>query len=115
MYERVVPAFVAAACLLMAAPQDVSFSQSAASVGAYDFVEITVRVSPPASGNPFTDAVVKGEFRESGSTQAVALDGFCNSGDGSLFRIRFMPAKPGEYVYKVVHAEGGLEKSYEGT
>jgi hypothetical protein len=115
MYERVLPAFVAAACLLPAAPREVSFSQSAASIGVYDFVEITVRVSPPASGNPFTDAVVKGEFRESGSIQAVAVVGFCDSADGSLFRIRFMPDKPGEYVYKVVHAENGVEKSYEGS
>lgn len=98
-----------------AAPKDVEFSASAASVAAYDFIELSLRVSAPVAGNPFTEAVVTGSFGPQGSSERVQVDGFCDSADGSLFKIRFTPSKPGEYAYSVKYAEKGFEKSYSGT
>jgi hypothetical protein len=98
-----------------AVPREVVFSQSASSVAVYDFVEIDLRVSGPVSGNPFTEAVVTGTFGMGGAAGRVKVDGFCDSTDGTLFRIRFMPSKPGDYAYAVKYAEKGFEKSYEGT
>jgi len=43
-------------------PSDVSFSLSAASIEAYDFVELTAQISRPRAPNPFTDATFKGWF-----------------------------------------------------
>ncbi len=101
--------------LMCAAPAEVSFSQSAASVAAYDFVEVTLQVSAPSAGNPFTDAAVTGSFGMAGAGERVKVDGFCDSSGGTLFRIRFMPSKPGAYAYTVKYAEKGFEKSFDGT
>jgi hypothetical protein len=38
-----------------AAPKEIAFTQSAASVDAYDFVEILVAAASPDVRNPFTD------------------------------------------------------------
>jgi hypothetical protein len=73
----------------------VTFRQSAATIDVYDFVEVTVTVARPAA-NPFTDVVVAGEFRCE-EAEPVKVDGFCDSQDGSVFRIRFMPARPGSH------------------
>jgi hypothetical protein len=115
MSKALTAAFLTAAWLACAAPKEIVFSQSAASVAAYDFVEITLHVSGPPVGNPFTEAAVTGEFRESNSQAPIKVDGFSDSSDGTLFRIRFMPAKPGDYAYTVRYAEKGFDRSHEGT
>src|ERR1051326_4938041 len=101
--------------LLPGAPGDVSFSRAAQSVDAYDFVEITVTVASPDARNPFTDATLLGSFRKSGATQRTDVEGFCDSPDGSAFRIRFMPSAPGEYSYSITYRQGAFEKSHTGT
>ncbi len=98
----------------LAAPGNVSFSQSAQSVAAWDFVEVTVHVASPDVKNPFTDANVTGEFGMKGEVP-VHVNGFCDSEDGSVFRIRFMPSRVGEYQYSVAYKENGLTKNYNGT
>ena len=115
--QRIVVALSLLASLrvVWAAPADVSFSQSAASVPAYELVEVAVRVGTPVAGNPFTDATVTGWFGPSGSGTRTKVDGFCDSSDGSLFKVRFMPSKPGDYSYKVTYTQKDFEKSYEGT
>ncbi|MBM3212117.1 DUF5060 domain-containing protein, partial [Candidatus Poribacteria bacterium] len=90
----------------------VKFSQSAKEVYAYDFVEITISIDKPNVKNPFTDAVVKGEFKD--ETNTIHVDGFCDSQDGSIFRIRFMPMKPGNYIYSVKYQQGDIEKAHHG-
>ncbi len=72
-------------------------------VECFDSIELTVRDgAPPAGANPFTDAVVYAEFAREGE-QPVRVDGFCDSIDGRLFRVRFMPSKPGKYRCQVVY------------
>jgi hypothetical protein len=50
----------------LAAPGELSFSQSTSSVEAYDFVEIAVNVEGPDARNPFSDVDLRGSFVESG-------------------------------------------------
>jgi hypothetical protein len=84
-------------------------------VDAYDFVEVTLRPDPPVVGNPFTDAVAEGEFGPAQGGAALKADGFCDSQDGSVYRVRFMPSQPGDYRYKVTLRHGGQAQSQEGT
>jgi len=115
MQRLVLAVSLLAGHLAWATPAKVEFSQSAASVAAYDFVEVSLQVSAPDAGNPFTDVVVTGWFSLAGTIERVKVDGFCDSSDGTLFKIRFMPSKPGDYAYTVQYAEKGFEKNYEGT
>lgn len=93
----------------------VSFQASAEEVDVYDFVEVAVRVQPPPAGiNPFTQAEVRGQFRREGE-EPVAVDGFCDAADGSLFKVRFMPSRPGRYRYTVRYRQPGLERTHDGS
>ncbi|TAM83850.1 MAG: DUF4038 domain-containing protein [Acidobacteria bacterium] len=104
----------AAAGMLNAAPGRVSFSQSAESISAYDFVEVTITVTSPDVQNPFTQANVTGQFAMAGQAP-THVEGFCDSADGSVYRIRFMPSNPGEYTYVLTYKQGSFTKSHEGT
>jgi len=58
--------------------------------------------------NPFTDQLVKGEFvHESGNR--IEIDGFCDSEEGSLYKLRFLPVQTGTYQY-VLSLEGGPKR-----
>ena len=92
----------------------VTFRQSAATIDVYGFVEVTIDVTRPTAANPFTDIVVAGEFRCE-EANPVKVDGFCDSQDGSVFRIRFMPARPGSHRYSVTYRQGDFEVSHEST
>ena len=96
-------------------PLNVSFSQSAAAVQAYDFVEVTATVSWPRAGNPFVDATFNGWFESENRSQRWPVEGFCDSKDGSVFRIRFMPAMAGNYRYSVEYRQNRAIKTTSGT
>jgi hypothetical protein len=102
---------VAVLCWAATVWGQVGFSQSARLVEVYDFVEVTVRVSAPDAGNPFTEASVTGSFGPAGSAERLRVEGFCDSADGSVFRIRFMPWAPGDYTYSVTYSKS----NYDGT
>jgi len=106
---------LAAVPVAQAAPANITFSQSAEAIEAYDFVEITLNVASPDAQNPFMDVTVEGQFGKTGSGQQLKVAGFCDSADGSVFRIRFMPATAGEYAYSIVYRQGGFEKTHSGT
>lgn len=95
---------------------EMSFSQSSDSVEVYDYIEVTIDVSRPNVKNPFTDVFVTGRFGAGRADQAkrYAVDGFCDSPDGSVFRIRFMPMESGDYVYSVTYWQNNLQKVYTG-
>jgi hypothetical protein len=78
-------------------------------------VEVTLNVTSPDAKNAFTDVVVEGQFGKAGDSQRLLVGGFCDSADGSVFRIRFMPAVPGDYAYSVTYRQGGFEKTHTGT
>jgi hypothetical protein len=95
--------------------EKVTFSQSSASTECYDFVEVTMNVAKPVARNPFTDVTVSGHFSQVGQGDDLIVDGFCDSPDGSIFRVRFMPSKPGDYAYSVTYRHGDFERVDEGT
>jgi len=92
----------------------ISFFQSTSTIEAFDFVEVTGKVSWPYPKNPFTDAALSGWF-ESATGERWNVDGFCDSEDGSIFRIRFVPLAPGDYKYWVEYRQGKSSKSSNGT
>jgi hypothetical protein len=99
-------------------PEGVTFSQSAQAVDAYDFVEVTASVVSPDAQNPFTDATLAGWFETADGSRRWPVEGFCDAEDGSVYRIRFMPPKPGDYRYSVIYRQAGankFEKAFEGT
>lgn len=98
-----------------AAPAGVTFSQSSNTVDAYDFVEVTASVTSPDAADPFTDAALTGWFETTDGGKRWTVEGFCDAEDGSLYRIRFMPARPGDYRYSVVYRQGGFEKTTTGS
>jgi hypothetical protein len=92
----------------------VTFAQSADTVEAYDFVEVTATVAKPTVKNPFTDVALSGRFRH-GDAAPVAVQGFCDSADGGTYRIRFMPSRPGKHSYEVTFRQGDAERKHSGT
>src|SRR5436190_24255065 len=78
---------------------NVSFSQSVETVEAYDYVEVTLNVDKPDERNPFLDVVVAGSFSKTEGNERKTVEGFCDSGEGTVFRIRFMPASPGDCTW----------------
>ena len=95
-------------------PRNISISQRAKSVEVYDFIEVTLDVSAPDAGNCFTDVTLTGEFQKEQSSPAK-VRGFCDSGDGSVYRIRFMPSTPGKYSFSIVYDQGSFQKKFAGT
>ena len=92
----------------------VSFSEPESQVEAYEFVEITATVSSPDVIDPFTDAALEGSFGSTDGKRKWKVTGFCDSSDGSVFRIRFMPPSPGEYEFTVEYRQANLEKHASG-
>jgi Protein of unknown function (DUF4038)/Domain of unknown function (DUF5060) len=106
---------LALAPISLGAPRKASFSQPVRSVGAFDFVEVTANIEVPDAGNPFTDATLSGSFRKAGGTGQTTVGGFCDSADGSVFRIRFIPSLPGDYTYSVAYQQGDFQTTHTGT
>ena len=96
-------------------PLHVSFSQSADSTDAYDFVEVSANVSWPHARNPYTDAEFSGWFQAKTGSKKWQMDGFCDSKDGSVFRIRFMPPAAGDYLYYAEYRQGRSSSTTTGT
>jgi hypothetical protein len=116
-FSRVLPALLVVPGVGLHAESSaaVVFTQSAPAVAAYDFVEVTAKVAAPTVKNPFTDASISGDFEPAGSTEEVAVEGFCDSADGSVYRIRFMPSKSGSYTYHVIYKDGAVTQTYSGA
>ena len=100
---------------MRASPGEITHSQSSPSVEAYDSVEVTLNVRAPDVRNPFTDVSVEGQFGKVAESARLSVDGFCDSPDGSVYRIRFMPSIPGEYTYSVTYRQGEFTKSFSGA
>lgn len=90
-----------------------NFRQSADEVDRYDFVEVTLTLDAPPRGNPFVDASFSGEFGP-GPDDLRKVEGFCDSDDGRVFRIRFMPTRAGKHTYAVRLRAGDTERAHSG-
>jgi len=94
--------------------KEVTVSQNLREVDTYHFAEVTVAVSRPDVSNPFAEAELTGVFGKKGGAEKRVI-GFCDSEDGSVFKIRFMPTEPGDYFYAVTYREKkGLNKQFKG-
>src|ERR1700736_536261 len=87
--------------VVLAAPKGVSYSNAPSQIDAYDYAEITAIVDYPDARDPFVDATLTGSFETEDGSQRWNVEGFCDSTDGSIFRIRFMPPHAGHYQYSV--------------
>jgi hypothetical protein len=99
---------------LRSAPRLVTFGAPATPVEAYDLFEVTVTVEAPDVANCFTGAEVAGELRAAG-VAPVRVEGFCDSRDGGVFRVRFMPSTPGEHHWSVTYRQAGFERTGHGS
>ena len=96
--------------LLAAGLTQASFSTAPAQVERFDYVEIIASVRMAKASNPFTDASLSGTFETTDGSRHWSIEGFADSDDGSVFRIRFMPVAAGEYKYTVTYRQGDFEK-----
>lgn len=110
----VLAAAVVGAARVWAAPAEILFSSAPAQVERFDYVEITATVKSPDVRNPFTDASLTGTLETADGGQQWRIEGFADSDDGSVFRIRFMPVMAGEYKYTVTYQEGEFRKTASG-
>lgn len=78
----------------------------------YENVEFEFQNKPDRI-NPFTDILLTGIFKhESGKEYHV--EGFCDSYDGSVFRLRFLPCLLGKFSYGITWKNKGKEKHFSG-
>jgi hypothetical protein len=92
-------------------PAAVQFRTDTKVVDVFDFVEVTARVANPVEGNPFTEADLAGTLLgPDGIPRPVS--GFCDSEDGTIFRIRFMPREPGIHRYRIRYRTTAAEAPY---
>lgn len=99
---------------VLAAPRDVSLSPPPHSVEVFDVFELFATVSSPDASNPFTDASFEGDFVLQADGKSSHVSGFCDSLDGSSFRIRFLPSNPGTYSFSVIYSQGAFSKTFKG-
>lgn len=97
---------------LPGSPLKVTFTQAPKEIEAYDLVEVAADVERPDAPNPFTDAALSGTFVKAGGTERYEVAGFCDSADGSVFRIRFMPSSPGDYTYVLTYRQGKIGRAH---
>jgi len=79
----------------------------------FDVAEFVVRVPQPPFRNPFTEAELSGVF--TGGGVSFRVEGFADSPDGSVFRLRFSPeAAEVTFDYALRLRGGGLDRSFTG-
>jgi hypothetical protein len=92
----------------------IRLQQSAETVEVYDYVEVALMPSPATVSNPFTDASLTGRFELQDESRHWDLEGFSDSDDGSVYRIRFMPQVPGAYRYALQFRTGNALQTATG-
>jgi hypothetical protein len=98
-----------------AAPGGISFAQPVTSVEAFDYLEVVAQIERPDAANPFLEATLTGSFGQASAQERIPVDGFCDSTNGSIFRIRFMPSVAGDYVFSLTYRQGNFEQVHSGT
>ncbi|MCP3981380.1 MAG: DUF4038 domain-containing protein [bacterium] len=102
------------ACTGGAAPGEIRVVGGVGEAEVFDFVELSVEVDdPPAARNPFVDASLTAEL-VTGGGPPIAVEGFCDSTDGSIYRLRFMPTSAGRWDWKLEFRFAGATKRASG-
>lgn len=104
-----------AACVLCGGANSTpAILQAPTAVKRFDPAEFTIQVASPQFANPFVEADVTGEFTPAGG-QAVRVQGFCDSQDGSVFRLRFCPDLGSTvYKYRIIIKGPSFEQVFTG-
>ena len=84
-----------------------TFLPTASDVDVFSFAEATVRLHR-AVPDPFRTVRITALF------DGKTIDGFCDAQDGSTFRVRFMPTRPGTFPYTVT-LHGEEPTTFHGT
>ena len=92
----------------------VTMQTHAASVARFDYLEVTLEVTDPVATNVFWDATVSATFNKVGEA-AIALDGFCDAADGTVYRVRFCPREIGDYEFAIAFTDGAGTEDFGGT
>ncbi len=102
-------------CLAPGAATDAAASiEAPAAVKRFDVAEFAIRIARPQFANPFTDVALTGEFAAAGGDW-VRVQGFCDSQDGSVFRLRFCPTQaPADYRYRITLKAADRERVFRG-
>jgi hypothetical protein len=91
----------------------INLHASATEVSTYSFMEFTMTLKKPVTENPFTDVLVKGVFTINGNE--ITATGFCDSQDGTVFKIRYMPAVEGKVNYTITFTCSGKSDVFTGN
>jgi uncharacterized protein DUF4038/uncharacterized protein DUF5060/collagenase-like protein with putative collagen-binding domain len=107
-------AFVASLMLASQAfaARTVSFEPSTTAPVLYSPWEIVVRVAQPTPQNPF-DATITATFSPAGGAP-ITVHGFCDSQDGTLYRVRFTPQKQVHYNWTATFTDSAGSASSSG-
>lgn len=73
----------------------ITFSAIPETVERFEPVEISATLTETPTSNPFSEARFIGNFADP-SGPAQQIDGFCDSADGKVFRLRYLPTVEGE-------------------
>jgi hypothetical protein len=95
-------------------PVEVELVRSPDSVPCFDVAEFAVRVSQRRFKNPFAEAELSGTFTPPAGA-GMAVEGFADADDGSMFRLRFSPQQPGLYSYELRFRGQGIDSRFRGT
>jgi hypothetical protein len=94
-------------------PHDVKFVTPPDRVPLYGLFEAEVHVKAPVTANPFTDARLTARFKT--DAEEMVVDGYCDSADGTLFKVRFSPQKPSAiYSYRIAYSDAAGTQTYAG-
>jgi hypothetical protein len=79
----------------------------------FDVAEFVVRVTDPPFQNPFTEAELTGVFAS--GEDSIRVEGFSDSQDGSVFRLRFCPSVADvTFDYDLRLTGGGIDCLFSG-
>jgi Protein of unknown function (DUF4038)/Domain of unknown function (DUF5060) len=91
------------------------YNLNKSSVEIYDYQEVVLLLKKPDPKiNPFKDASFSAVFTLVGASP-IEVEGFCDAADGSVFKVRFMPAKAGVYTYTTRFVCKGKTEISNGT
>jgi hypothetical protein len=92
---------------------DVSLNKK--EVGVYDFIEINAAFKKVDTKlNPFKEAKITATF-STNNTAAKTVEGFCDSPNGSNYKVRFMPQKEGDYAFEIAFETKGKTQKQKGN
>jgi hypothetical protein len=95
--------------------QKASLSLSRTELEMYEQQELVLQLKRPDTKlNPFKACSFQAEFvHDSGSK--INAEGFCDSQEGTLYRLRFMPNRAGVYRYTATFSSKGSAQEFTGS